>query len=76
MHEGELCQDMFISSENDVCTTCTHSLCATYVSRFVYNQEALLNGQALFTADHALFTLQWHMDPWVLFQLSEQQQEL
>lgn len=35
------------------------------------NQEPLVNGQDLFTADHR-FTLQWHMDPWVLFQLSEQ----
>lgn len=38
-------------------------LCATYVDR------------ALFTADQALFTWQWHTDPWVLFQLSEQQGE-
>lgn len=35
----------------------------------------LVNGRALFTADHALFTSQLHMDPWVLFQLSEQQSE-
>lgn len=66
-------QDMFISSENDVCTTCARYVPHTFSA--LCNQEALLNGQALFTADHALFTLQWHMDPWVLFQLSEQQRE-
>lgn len=41
------------------------------------SQETLVNGQTLFTADRALFIIsQWHMDPWVLFQLSEQQPEL
>lgn len=73
VREGELCQDMFISPESDVCATCA-PWCATYLS-ILCNQEALVNGRTLFTADHALFTMRWHMDPWVLFQLSEQQRE-
>lgn len=50
-------------------------LSAPHTFSTLCNQQPLVNGQALFTADHALLTLQWHMDPWVLFQLSEQQRE-
>lgn len=70
VHEGELCRDMFISSEDGVCPLLAHIRFST-----LWNQETLVNRQALFTADHALFTFQWHMDPWVLFQLSGQQRE-
>lgn len=37
--------------------------------------QIVVHGQVLFTTDHALFTLPWYMDPWVLFQLSEQPRE-
>lgn len=50
-------------------------LMRTHTFSSLWNQETLVHVQALFTADHALFTLQWYMDPWVLFQLSEQPRE-
>lgn len=71
MHQGEPCQDMFISPETDVwatgapCETHTFPLCAA-------SSLCLMDGLCL-QLMMLLFTLQWHQDPWV--QLSEQQRD-
>lgn len=61
-----LSRHVYFLRERCVSLVCTHTFSS------LWNQETLVHGQALFTADHALFTSQWYMDPWVLFQLSEQ----
>lgn len=57
------------------CLSPLRIMCAPHTFSTLRNQESPVNGQALFTADHGLFTLQWHVGPWVLFQLSEQRHE-
>lgn len=67
VHEGELCRDMFISSEIDMC------IARSLVCHIRFSLQPLANGKALFTADHTLFTLHGPMG--FLFRLSEQQSE-
>ena len=60
-------EDMLISSARDMWAFVPRTFST------LCNGETPVNGQAPFTADHTLFTLQGHTDPWVLFQLLQQQ---
>lgn len=65
---GEPCQDMFVSSEYDV-----HIACAPSVPHMLFPAAPGERTGPVYC--WAPFAWQWHTDPGVLFQLSEQQSE-